>query len=72
MPVLFDRATQLTLFATMTNDCPNLLAVILSEFKLIEHTGSFTKKGIRDAGSTADYEILFEILKFKKLEIRKF
>ena len=29
-------------------------------------------KGIRDAGSTADFGILFEILKFKKLKIRKF
>ena len=27
--------------------------------------------GIRDAGSTAVFKILFEILKFKKLEIRK-
>ena len=29
-------------------------------------------KGIRDAGSTAEFKILFEILKFKNLEIRKF
>ena len=29
-------------------------------------------KGIRDAGSTADFRILFEILKFKNLEILKF
>ena len=31
-----------------------------------------SNKGIRDAGSTADFRILFEILKFKNLEIRKF
>ena len=28
-----------------------------------------TIKGFRDAGSTADFRILFEVLKFKKLEI---
>ena len=28
-----------------------------------------TIKGIRDAGSTADFRILFEVLKFKNLEI---
>ena len=32
---------------------------------------SETNKGIRDAGSTADFRILFEILKFKNLEIWK-
>ena len=31
-----------------------------------------TNKGIRDAGSTADFRILFEILKFKNLKIWKF
>ena len=29
----------------------------------------FENKGIRDAGSTADFKILFEILKFKNFEI---
>ena len=33
--------------------------------------GSDRNKGIRDAGSTADYRILFEILKFWDLEILK-
>ena len=28
-----------------------------------------TIKGIRDAGSTADFRILFEVLKFENLEI---
>ena len=28
-------------------------------------------KGIRDAGSTADFRILFEVFKFKNLEIWK-
>ena len=32
----------------------------------------FKNKGIRGAGSTADFGILFETLKFEKLEIRKF
>ena len=33
-------------------------------------SGKYGKiKGIRDAGSTADFRILFEILKFKNLKI---
>ena len=32
---------------------------------------SLTIKGIRDAGSTADFRILFEILKFKNLKTLK-
>ena len=34
-----------------------------------KHTDKYRNKGIRDAGSTADFRILLKILKFKKLEI---
>ena len=37
----------------------------------LEYIHSWNNKGIRDAGSTADFRILFEILKFKNLKIWK-
>ena len=50
------------------------LAIDLLHFSAIwvvkyRYQNSNDNKGIRDAGSTADFRILFEILELKKLEI---
>ena len=46
---------------------------VIMEFENLVNFEFYVKfhqiKGIRDAGSTADFRILFEVLKFKNLEI---
>ena len=56
----------------MTSPHETILCDVPLLSKIRTSTIMMVIKGIRDAGSTADFRIRFEMLKFKNLEIRKF